>query len=191
MCVCSAVSGYCLCQNRFDRWKRYFCQLRGTQLVIKNVKNGTGEATRIKTVMDIRFVTFNPLTLPEKEAITGGNLSTDCTERFRVFNQHRTRVFVPASASDFERWSSALHSVLETHLDNDDLENRRRIAAEVEPLYQRQQEYEAKKASVILHALSNVGFMEKEKKNCVRQGGNTRVVCGSVCCCASTDWFDV
>jgi hypothetical protein len=33
-----SVSGYCLCQNRFGNWKRYFVELRGTQLVLKRLK---------------------------------------------------------------------------------------------------------------------------------------------------------
>jgi hypothetical protein len=165
-----SVSGYCLCQNRFGRWKRYFVELRGTQLVLKTLKKGGQEAQRVKTVMDVRFVTFNPLTIAEKESITSANLSTDCGERFRIFNQERTRVIVPASNGDFDMWSSALHSLLETHLSPEDLEERRNIAREVEPIYERHHEYLQRKGDLILGALSNVGFMENEKKNCIRQG---------------------
>ena len=165
-----SVSGYCLCQNRFGRWKRYFVELRGTQLVLKTLKKGSQEAQRVKTVMDVRFVTFNPLTIMEKEAITAANLSTDCMERFRIFNEERTRVIVPASNGDFDMWSSALHSLLETHLSPEDLEERRNIAREVEPMYERHLEYLARKGDLILKALSNVGFLENEKKNCIRQG---------------------
>lgn len=165
-----SVSGYCLCQNRFDRWKRYFVELRGTQLVIKNLKKGTGEASRVKTVMDVRFVTFNPLSLSEKEGITAANLSTDCMERFRIFAPTRTRVIVPASASDFEQWSSALHSLLETHLDSADLERRREMSKEVEPIYQRAIEAQQKKGSLILAALGHAGMMDSAKKDAIRQG---------------------
>lgn len=120
--------------------------------------------------MDVRFVTFSPLTMAEKEAITAANLSTDCTERFRVFNPQRSRVIVPAASGDFDQWSSALHSLLETHLDPDDLERRKQLAKEIEPVYERHVEYNQKKGQLILSALSHVGFMENEKKNCVRQG---------------------
>ena len=99
-----AVSGYCLCQNRFNRWKRYFCELRGTQLVIKNLKKGTGEASRVKVVMNVRYVSFLPLSTREKEQITQANLSTDCNQRFRVFNEERTRVIVPAASGDYDQW---------------------------------------------------------------------------------------
>jgi hypothetical protein len=163
-----AVSGYCLCQNRFGKWKRYFVELRGTQLVLKRLKKG--DASRLKTVMNVRFVTFSKLTTTEKEAITEANLSTDCAERFRVFNEERTRVLVPASNGDFEQWSSALHSLLESHLDPHELEERTRMAKEIEPVYERHAEYLQKKGHLILAALAHVGFLESEKKNCVRQG---------------------
>ncbi len=136
--------------------------------MLKRLKKG--DASRLKTVMDVRFVTFSKLTLGEKEAITQANLSTDCPERFRIFNQERTRVIVPASNGDFEQWSSALHSLLETHLDPADLEERNRLAKEIEPVYERHSDYLQKKGHLILSALSHVGFLESEKKNCVRQG---------------------
>jgi len=167
--VPNATSGYCLCQHRFGRWKRYFVELRGTQLVFKTLKKG-GETSKVKTVMNVRFVSFGKLTISEKEAITAANLSTDCTERFRVFNDERTRVIIPSSNGDFDQWSSALHSLLESHLDPSELEERRRMAKDVEPVYERHEEYLQKKAHLILGALSHVGFLENEKKNCVRQG---------------------
>jgi hypothetical protein len=64
-------------------------------------------------------------------------------KRFRVFNSERTRVIIPASNGDFDQWSSALHSLLENHLDAADLEERRRLAKEVEPIYERHEEYQA------------------------------------------------
>ena len=91
-------------------------------------------------------------------------------QRFRIFNSERTRVIIPASNGDFDQWSSALHSLLENHLDAADLEERRRLAKEIEPMYERHEEYQAKKGQLILHALGNVGFLESEKKNCIRQG---------------------
>lgn len=144
--------------------------LNGTQLSIKTLRKGTGETGKLKTTMDVRFVTFGPIALSEKEAITAAGLSTDCPERFRIFSSHRTRIVVPASKSDFERWSSALHSLLENHLDAADLERRQELAKGIEPIYTRHTEYMQKKGALMLHALGNVGILENEKKNSVRQG---------------------
>lgn len=77
---------------------------------------------------------------------------------------------MPAAAVDFEKWSNALHSMLETHLDADELERRRTVAKDVEPLYQRHSDYLQKKGQLIMRSFAQVGFMENEKKNCMRQG---------------------
>lgn len=60
--------------------------------------------------------------------------------------------------------------MLETYLDPEELEQRKKMAEDVEPMYEKHMEYQQKKEAMILAALSNQGFYENEKKNCIRQG---------------------